>query len=39
LISPDHLHKLRGSLLKQQDNIAVRAGLSQLYLNELQVAA
>jgi tRNA-dihydrouridine synthase B len=39
LISPDHLHKLRGSLLKQQDNTAVRAGLSQLYLNELQVAA
>jgi tRNA-dihydrouridine synthase B len=39
LISPDHLHKLRGSLLKQQDNIAVRDGIAKLYQSELQVAA
>jgi tRNA-dihydrouridine synthase B len=39
LISPDHLHKLRGSLLKQQDNTAVRDGIAKLYQSELQVAA
>jgi nifR3 family TIM-barrel protein len=39
LISLDHLQKLRGSLLKQQDNTAVREGIAKLYQSELQVAA